>query len=234
MGLTIHYELKLSTARRGLDEFEARRAVEAWRKLALKFKRQGRLDSVGKLGFAPADRRYAVEWRMRPVPGQPRAFTEEEIRPLAGHLFQISVGRDCEPLLLGLCRYESGGGWRLQGFSKTQYASLHGWDHFRRCHTAVIDLLAGGQALGLAVEISDEGEYWPGRDLRALQRNLEEMNCVVAAAAGALKDGDQENDGAGVQAPIRAHPHFERLEAEGAARGYASGLRKALAKDELR
>ena len=146
---------------------------------------------------------------------------------MAGHLFQVGVGRDCEPLWLGLCRYDRGG-WRLKSFCKTQYASLHGWEHFRRCHTAVIDLLADARPLGLTVVISDEGDYWPRRNLEALQRNLDEMNGVVAAAAGVLKDWGEERGGPAVQSPILAHPRFERLEAEGAARGHAARLRKML------
>lgn len=227
MGLTIHYQLKLSGAGDGAEDIQAGSAAEALRKLALQFKRKGRFDRVGKLGFAPEDSRYAVEWRIRPVPGRPSAFTQEEIRPLAGYLFTISVGRGCEPLLLGLCRYERGG-WRLESFSKTQYASLHGWEHFCRCHTSIIDLLAGARELGFAVKISDEGEYWPRRSLKALRRNIDEMNGVVAAAAGAMKDWCEERGEKPVQAPIFSHPQFERLEAESAARGHAERLREAL------
>jgi hypothetical protein len=228
MGLTIHYQLKLPRADEGLDDLQARRAVEALRRLALKFKRQGRFDTVGSAGFGPGERRLAVEWRTRPVPGQTHTFTGVEIRPQAGHLFQAGVGRDCEPLLLGLCRYDRGG-WRLKSFCKTQYASLHGWEYFRRCHTAVVDLLAAAASMGLGVNIQDEGDYWPGRDLNALQDNVEEMNCAVAAAAGVLKDHDEAGDGARVQSPILSHPLFERLEAVGEARGHAARLRKALA-----
>jgi len=88
-----------------------------------------------------------------------------------------------------------------------------------RCHTAVVDLLAGTRRLGLHVEINDEGGFWPGRTFATLRRNLDEMNGIVAAAAGALKDFDETADGQSrVQAPIFAHKHFERLEAECAAR----------------
>ena len=141
------------------------------------------------------------------------------------------MGEDCEPLWLGLCRYPKTvllesrryrtdlSGWRVHGFSKTQYASLHGWEHFRRCHTAVVDLLAGMRRLGLQIEINDEGGFWPGRSFAALRRNLDEMNGLVAAAAGALKDSDEAANGQSrVQSPIFAHRHFERLEAEGASR----------------
>ena len=113
-------------------------------------------------------------------------------------------------------------GWRLAGFCKTQYASLHGWEHFRHCHTAAVDLLAGLRALGLHVEMNDEGGYWPGRDETELHRNVNQMNGIVAAFAGALKDATDGNGSAPLQAPILAHPHFERIEAEGATRHAAT------------
>ncbi len=72
--------------------------------------------------------------------------------------------------------------------------------------------------LGLTVEIQDEGDFWLGRRLDLLRKDLDEMNDLVAAAAGALKDASQEG-----QSPIFAHQHFERLEAEGAVR-VAPGL----------
>lgn len=63
---------------------------------------------------------------------------------------------------------------------------------------------------------------------QASLRRLLQMNAVVAAAAGVLKDYAEESAGTRVQSPILAHPQFERLEAEGAARGYASRLRRLL------
>ena len=169
--------------------------------------------------------------QIRPAPAEAGFASGIEIRAEEGFLFPVAVGEDCEPLWLGLCRYPKTvllesrryrtdlSGWRCQGCSKTQYASLHGWEHFRRCHTAVVDLVAGMRRLGLDIEINDEGDFWPGRSLVALRRNLDEMNGIVAAAAGALKDFDETKDGQSrVQAPIFAHKHFERLEAEGAAR----------------
>jgi hypothetical protein len=70
----------------------------------------------------------------------------------------------------------------------------------------------------MRVTISDEGGYWPGRRTAALRQILEEMNGVVAAAAGAFKDLDDGSIGPRVKSPIFAHARFERLEAEGAAR----------------
>jgi hypothetical protein len=165
-----------------------------------------------------------------------------ELVPLEGFVLIVRPGIDCETLTLGLCRYpakmEAGGesrrtglgGWRWEGFCKTQFASLHGWEHFRRCHLAVLGLLDEARRLGCRVKVIDEGEYWPGRNEAALRQNVEQMNGAIAAAAGAMKDFDRAKGAAGVQSPIFAHPQFEHLEAEGAARGHAAALRKVLTK----
>jgi len=149
-----------------------------------------------------------------------------------GRVFTVTLGADSEPLRLGLCRYpeqvldpHSGRrrtvrrrGWRLSGFCKTQYASRHGWEHFRRCHLAAVDLLVALRGLGLKVWIMDEGNYWPHRDETELRRRVEQMNGIVAGFAGALRDATEGDGGAPVQSPIFAHPQFERIEAEGVAR----------------
>jgi hypothetical protein len=238
MGLTIHFKL---VAPAETDSASAREFVRALRRRAQGFKRRGRVDAVLPIGDDRKSLRWAEDYKSVPHPWKPGCQSGIEIPAEEGFIFPIEVGEDCEPLWLGLCRYPKtvlmGGrryrtglpGWRFHGFSKTQYASLHGWEHFRRCHTAVIDLLAGARQLGLAVRINDEGDYWPRRSLEALRRNLDEMNGVVAAAAGALKDWDEALNGSSrVQSPILAHPQFERLEAEGVARGAAARLRKIL------
>ena len=237
MGLSIHYYL---TAPSDTDAAQAGDLVRQLRRQALVYRRRGRVDNVGPLRSDPASLRQAREYKCIPVPGRPGNAWEVEVRPTEGFLFMVAVGEDCEPLPLALCRYPATvvwqgqrhgtgrRGWYFHGFSKTQYASLHGWEHFRRCHTAVIDLLAAARSIGWRVVIHDEGEYWPGRDLEALRRGLDEMNGVVAAAAGALKDWGEDREGSPVQSPILSHPHFERLEAEGAARGHAARLRKVL------
>lgn len=164
------------------------------------------------------------------MPAKPDANGPVSVPPVEGCVFPVLIGQDCEPLCLGLCRYPAtvqnddrlmptrlGAGWRFSGSCKTQYASVHGWDHFRRCHTAVISLLRIAAELGIRTRITDEGGWWPHRSDTALRRALEENNRLVAAVGGALKDqlGD---DGAPVVSPIFAHPEFERLEAEGIAR----------------
>jgi hypothetical protein len=227
MGLTIHYKL---IAPSGTDAERACEIVCQLRRGAQGFKHRDRVEAVHRVGEDAESLRWGRQWIFRRASNS-KISDNAEVLPLAGYIFPVVVGKDCEPLWLGLCRYPLtaivGGqrmrtelrGWRLHGFCKTQYASLHGWDYFRGCHSAVIDLLAGGRRLGLKIEINDEGEFWPGRNHRALRQNLDEMNGLVAGMAGALKDIYSDSDKPRVESPIFAHKDFERLEAEGGERG---------------
>ncbi len=236
MGLTVHYRIE---AQPEAGAAEARHVVNEGRILAGRMSLRLALDEVGSLRWDEPALRAAACYRRFPIRGRKGAFVEAEVRPVEGFIFLAQVGKDCEPLWLGLCRYPSvvetelgrrqtrlGGRWQFSGFSKTQYASLHGWEHFLRCHRAIIDLLAGWRELGVAVRITDEGGYWPRRSERTLRRNLGEMNGAVAAAAGALKDQCEDEGPRAVVAPIFGHPHFERLEAEGAERKRTRGRKR--------
>jgi len=159
------------------------------------------------------------------------------------------VGEGCEPLALGLCRYPAevknpfgagrletgkGEGWTFSSTCKTHYGSLHGWEHFRRCHLAVIDLALAGEELGMEIRITDEGDYWPGLDEEALKAAIDRLNGITAAFAGGLKDAlDDEIEGengplSAVRAAIFEHPGFERLEAEAQAGGDAEKIAEAI------
>lgn len=236
MGLTVHFQF---TASARVDKAEAKKIVAAMHRIALSFQRE---DFVEKVLPVTAEvevlGQFACDWLILPVPGEKNTSTGAEILPLAGFIFCVNVGKDCEPLWLGLCQYpqtvrfqgkelptKKGSGWRLASFSKTQFASLHGWEHFQRCHCAVVNLLAACRMPDLRVKISDEGGYWPRRSLVRLRENLDHLNRLVAATAGALKDAVEMERG--VKSPIFAHKNFERLEAEGA-------TRVALALKELR
>lgn len=248
MGLTIHYRLS-APAGAGPVEVQRLMAaanLAAWRRTGPKGFRTGgwggwdreRRQWARRWRMIPLGQRIGVF-------GLPvRSVFELEIEPVDGWMFEVDAGRDCEPLRVALCRYPASvpmpwqlaaelglkdcrrrvstglpRRWHFRGFAKTQFASLHGWEHFRRCHTGIIDYLAELRTLGWGVRIDDEGEYWPRRSLAKLRRNIDEMNGVVAAAAGALKDLDEAANGvSGVESPIFAHRDFERLEAEGEAR----------------
>ncbi|MBI2497062.1 MAG: hypothetical protein HYV75_03785, partial [Opitutae bacterium] len=136
-----------------------------------------------------------------------------DVPPDGGWMFAVHPGPGCETAEFGLCLYPATirvgrrtlrtgcAGWGYAGFCKTQYASLHGEAHFLKCHRAIIDLLLIWKKLGAAVTIKDEGAYWPGRDEAKLLAEVGQMNQLVAAVGGAMKDAADEG-GPSVQAPF--------------------------------
>lgn len=226
MGLTIHYQLRGPAEATAV---EARALVTRLRARAVAFQRAGRVAAVGAVGSDGEDLAWLGEWLL--VREDAHTTRGVEVPAATGFVFPVTLGEDSEPLRLGLCRYpaqvidRSTGrsravrqrGWRLGGCCKTQYASLHGWEHFLRCHTAAVDLLAALRGPGLRVTIHDEGDYWPTRDATRLRCKVDQLNGIVAAVAGTMKDAADADGGAPVQSPIFAHPQFERIEAEGAA-----------------
>jgi hypothetical protein len=229
MGLTIQYRIRLGPEQEEARVLEPREFVARLHARALRLQQQGRVDGVGPIRHGPEVWQFAPYWARYWHPER-GGWASKPVFPLDGWLFWVEVGQGCESLRLGLCRYPPAKPnalrrrrkpvepvWRLEAFCKTQYASLHGWEHFRRCHLAVIRLLGICRRLGAKVTLSDEGGYWPRCSERQLRRNLGEMNALVASAAGALKDSaDARHAADRVEAPIFSHPQFERLEAEGA------------------
>lgn len=229
MGLTINFALR---AHSGIAATGAADIVKRMRETACRFQREGRIDRVSSMRAASAGMFGLSEYLIVKLPDDPHTSRGIEVPPEQGHVFIVTLGKGCEPLILGLCRYpaevtdhDTGRarrvrrtGWRISGACKTQYASLHGWAHFRRCHTAAVDLLAEFRSLGLHMKISDEGGYWPDNDEASLRAGVERMNHLVAGMAGALRDASDEEDGTPVQSPIFEHPEFERIEAESVAK----------------
>jgi hypothetical protein len=224
MGLTIHVQLKL-------EQKLAARAVETM--VGAMHARAGRLvKRRGLAGISPVVPAEAELQCLRwiTVETGPNESTGIEVAPTEGWCFAVLPGAGCEPAYFGLCRYPAtvagpggkrrrtgaGAGWSFAGFCKTQYAAIHGWEHFLRCHRAVVDLSLLWEPMGVEVQITDEGDYWPGRNVRALRERLGVYDRAVAGLAGALKDAADEAGGPAVQATIFEHPQFERLEAEGA------------------
>jgi hypothetical protein len=229
MGLTLHYRL---TAPADCSARRAAAMVWSFHDIARRWAAAGRLAAVHDISTDHTDLdRFGNEWLSRPAPDQPNTVTGLHVSPVSGWIFPVDLGEGCEWLWLGLCRYPAtivearrrrrtrlGAHWQFGRSCKTQYASLHGWENFVRCHVGAVDLLDEWRKLGGGVTISDEGHYWPNRDLTALRRNVGRMNRLVAAFAGAMKDAGDGNSPNPVQSPIFGHPQFERLEAEGATR----------------
>lgn len=227
MGLTIHYTLSLP---RGGPVPPHRLVSRLHTKAGKCCRGQNGLRVFEPTTHAAELDRWACAFVTVTDPDDPETVHGVSVPPIEGCIFPLSIGQDCEPLWLGLCRYpdniehggralptSQGAGWRFSGSCKTQYASVHGWDHFRRCHTTVVNLLRCAADLGIRVRITDEGSWWPHRSDSALRHALERNNQLVAALGGALKD-QSPADEPRVASPIFAHPDFERLEAQGIAR----------------
>ena len=86
-----------------------------------------------------------------------------------------------------------------------------GIQHFLRCHLSVIRMLDHAKELGILASVSDEGDFWEKRDVKALAREVGEWNQGMAALVGQLKD----MFGGNFEAPITQFPDFEHLEAQG-------------------
>lgn len=225
MGLTVNFEF---TAADSVTAARAKEIVTLFHDLAQGITRQGFMDEVFPIASdLETLGQFACDFLILPVPGEEDTSTGVEILPEEGSLFLIKVGEGCEPLRLGLCRYPAtvrfGGKelptrkpprWRFSAFCKTQYASVHGWEYFQRCHCAVVHLIAACQMPDMRVKIMDEGAYWPEQSVSKLRENLDRMNGLVAATAGALKDAFETPDA--IQSPIFEHKNFERLETQGA------------------
>jgi hypothetical protein len=106
------------------------------------------------------------------------------------------------------------GDWSWGSFCKTQYASnpeCGGVENFLQCHLAVVKLLDHAAAIGILKEVSDEGDYWQKRDVKALAAEVGDWNTMIAGWSGRLKDAFGE----AVESEITKYPNFEHLEAQG-------------------
>lgn len=255
MGLSINIHIT-APASIGIREIDA--IIKRWHACACAFAGEGRVARVFDASGEPDDlERFATHWLSVPHPDFPDTVTSVAVLPIEGRMFLVRVGEGCEPLTLGLCRYPEsvhtpaskdecepmptgvGEGWHFSSSCKTQYAGTRGWEHFRSCHTAAIELTAAAEAFGLTVHIDDEGGWWPSRNDAALRETLQHYNKLIAGLAGALKDELDDNaepHRAPLQAAIFEHPDFEHLEAEGRSGGDDEKIREALRKikDELK
>ncbi len=233
MGLTIHYQLHSDTR----SAKEARRLVEELRKRALDLPFAEVGEVVELKGDACQFDRYGQDHPHRWLLVQAGQYVEREhihysVMPKHVVAFSAWPGEGCEEANFGLCIYpgvlditdpRTGRarklrtglkGWCWSSFCKTQYASnaeAGGVPNFLRCHLSVVRMLDHAKKLSILAKVSDEGDYWEKRDIKALAQEVGEWNEMIAAQAGQLKDllGDK------VEAPITQFPDFEHLEARG-------------------
>jgi hypothetical protein len=98
------------------------------------------------------------------------------------------------------------GKWR--SFCKTQYSN-----NFLKAHLGVCAILEKLQEIGFKVSVSDEGDFWEKRDVKALVAEVAEWDAMIAAFTGALKDITPK--GMALECPIFERPDFEHLEMKG-------------------
>jgi hypothetical protein len=100
-------------------------------------------------------------------------------------------------------------------FCKTQYANdprVGGMPNFLRAHLAVCAILEKAQNLGFQVHVSDEGDFWKKRDVKALAEEIGHWDQMLAGLFGVLKDGVPA--GVTPDSPMSGRPDFEKLEAK--------------------
>lgn len=215
MGLTLHYELHLpaETSResvaaklRDLHAFAATLPFEHVSALVVDDSENLVTDSE-----AHAALMFWASIVANPLRVSKPALTAD---PDSAMGFFVRPGKDCEPAWFGFLRRSNttgaGGDWSWNCSCKTQYASNVSEAHFVTCHTSLVQLLDRAVACGIQADVHDESHYWETRDEVQLVASVRDMNVLVAGLAGHFSDtlGDEHT----VEAPIFAHPRFERLE----------------------
>jgi len=128
--------------------------------------------------------------------------------------FVVAPGRRCEPAPIGFLKRRDQAGtleeWYWHTCCKTQYASVVSEEHLVTCHTALVSILDYAIEIGVGVVVRDETGYWESRDASVLIASVREMNRIVAAFAGAMRDAMPSRLGVG--GAILEHPRFEWVE----------------------
>ena len=226
MGLTIHYSLQAKTS----SPQKARHFVEQLRQKALDlpFKEVEQIVEIDgdTADFDKLDRDDPNRWLLiqagRYVERSGRHY---RVTPTQVIAFSTDPGEGSEQANFGLAIYPKTievegkkvrtglGDWSWSSFCKTQYASnpeCGGVENFLRCHLAIVRLLDHAKELGILKEVSDEGDYWEKRDIKALAQEVGDWNTMIAGWAGRFKDAF----GDGVVSEIAKFPDFEHLEAK--------------------
>jgi len=228
MGLTIHYDLKADKA----TPAKARQLVKQLRQSALDIPFQSVGEVVEYLDRdADFDKRAKHDedrWLIVQA-GQHVERDGSYYTVLPKHLIAFSTlpGDGAEQSNFGLAKYPGTieakrgrrirtglSGWSWASFCKTQYASspeYGGVQNFLRCHLSVVKLLDAANELDILGEVSDEGEFWQHRDVKALAEEVGDWNANIAGFVGQLKD----SFGGDFVAPITKYKDFEHLEAKG-------------------
>ena len=210
MGLTFNYDLRLPALRTSDEVNEIleklKRRAEQLRFIHISATYEGVVE------FLPDEWRHVfnvfTEVNAEVVRGDERSFVADT-STARGFLASPGKGAESTGFAFMLRTFDADGSreWWWQGYCKTQYASMHGEQHFLDCHLRLVEMMEYATQLGVEVSVLDEGQYWETRDRSVLLAELEKMNRLVAGLAGRLHDTPLK-----VEAPIFEHPDFERLE----------------------
>ena len=210
MGLTIHYELRLSDTKSPED---VDRVLGAMRAQAIQL-RFADVKRLSMMNTSAPESKWLSFWASFIAEPNPDDIPSMMGEPESARGFVVYPGQGAETATFGFLRRrdESGacGEWYWRAFCKTQYASTVSAEHFVRCHRLITHLLDFAVTLGVDVSVLDDGEYWETRDESLLMQHVERANHLVATLGGRLMDtlgADQP-----VHSPIFAHPRFEHLE----------------------
>ena len=236
MGLTIHWTLKAARVTRD----QAKAKIEELRQRALDLPFQSVSDLVEFRGKAcarsekdPDNIRWLKMQVTEPIRYEIGNQTHEAmIQPTHVIAFNVFPGQGCEDANFGLCRYPKSvdefgrtiypglNGWTWTSFCKTQYASnptCGDIQNFLRCHLSIIKLLDHAKELGILKRVSDEGDYWEKRDVKALVEEVAEWNSMIAGNLGPMRDAIEAVglNPRELEGPIADYPNYEHLEAKG-------------------
>ena len=154
----------------------------------------------------------------------------QRVEPNEFMRFTIFPGEGCETAAVGLSRFPATfiyegrewptglSVWHWHSFCKTQFAAnpkCGGIDHFLKCHLGLISFFDFANELGILRRVGDDSGYWESRDEARLRESIEEMNRMIAAVAGSLRDATSHCQPQQVQSPIFDYPNFEHIEAKG-------------------
>ena len=155
------------------------------------------------------DYHYDIEGNLIPGAAEDRGTYSRGLSPTRVIGFSAWPGDGSEQANLGLAIYPStieipadgykqGGtlktklnGWLWSSFCKTQYANdpkCGGLPNFLRCHLTVIAMLDAAKELGFGVGVTDEGDFWEKRDVKALAAEIGNWDKMIAGFFGAMKD----------------------------------------------
>ena len=210
MGLTFSYEFRLP----GWYSAEVVNAKIGNLKLHAERLRFPKISPTydGVIDFLPDDWRELfnvfADVNARPIGDDERPYLADA-NSARGFLAMPGKGAEAASFGFMLRTFDDDGSreWFWQGWCKTQYASVHGEQHFLDCHLRLVAMMDYASKFGINVSVWDEGQYWETRDPNVLLGELAKMNRLTARLAGRLHDS-----GVDVQAPIFEHPDFERLE----------------------